>query len=82
MVPEVKVLHWMNSPSIPPNVGASLVAKATLEAPPLVVAQFNEEVSHTPLTGLAAEPDGPPQNLFAAETEIAIPTHPVTIANF
>jgi hypothetical protein len=67
-------------PSNPPKFAASLVANVVAEAPPLVVAQLAEVVSQMPLTGLAAEPAGPPQNLLAARAESAIPKTSSTIA--
>ena len=77
-----KVEHLINKPSAPPNVGASPVANATLEAPAAVVDQFNAEVSHVPLTGLAPVPAGPPQNLFAASAVPAVPAIASTVTIF
>ena len=73
MVEHDSVEHLIKSPSTPPNVAVSPVAKAALDAPAAVVDQFSVEVSHVPLTGLAPVPEGPPQNLFAADAVIEIP---------
>src|SRR5579859_1762369 len=80
MVPDVSVLHWIKIPSSPPNVAVSLVANVVADAPPLVVDQLAEDVSQTPLTGLAADPAGPPQNLLAARPELVMPRTSSTMA--